>query len=172
VKILVHLAAAVCTVALIAQSAPAFSQASSTNNQTEIRQLLARWEKAFHAKDVAGVMAVYGAGASVVAFDVVPPLRIVGAEPYRKNYEEFFAMYEGPLDVEFRELRIVAGNEVAFLHCLERISGTLKGGQKSEIWARVTSGLRKTKGKWLIVHDHVSVPADFDSGKAALDLKP
>jgi hypothetical protein len=27
-------------------------------------------------------------------------------------------------------------------------------------------------GKWLIVHDHISVPADFESGKAMLDLKP
>ena len=81
-------------------------------------------------------------------------------------------MYDGPLDVELRDLRIVAGNDVAFLHCLERISGTLKGGQKSDIWVRVTSGLRKTNGKWLIVHDHISVPADVESGKAALDLKP
>ena len=31
---------------------------------------------------------------------------------------------------------------------------------------------RKINGKWLIVHDHISVPIDFDSGKAALDLKP
>jgi ketosteroid isomerase-like protein len=66
----------------------------------------------------------------------------------------------------------VAGKDVAFLHCIERVSGTLKGGQKSDIWLRATSGLRKIKGKWLITHDHISVPVDFESGKAALELKP
>ena len=122
--------------------------------------------------DIDAMMAVYASGATVVAFDVLPPLAKVGSESYRKNYKEFFAMYEGPLDVEFRDLRIVAGKDVAFIHCLERMSGTLKGGQKSDIWLRVTSGLRKINGKWLIIHDHISVPADFKTGKADLDLKP
>jgi uncharacterized protein (TIGR02246 family) len=169
-KAVAYFAALACTLGLMAQSAPAFSQASPTNNQTEVRQLLARWEKAFRAKDLAGVMSVYGAG--VVGFDIVPPLQVVSAKNYRKNYEEFFALYDGPLEVEFRDLKIVAGENVAFLHALERISGTIKGGQKSDLWVRVTSGLRKTNGKWLIVHDHISAPADFDTGKAALDLKP
>jgi ketosteroid isomerase-like protein len=61
---------------------------------------------------------------------------------------------------------------VAFIHALERMSGTLKNGQKSDVWVRATSGLRKINGKWLIVHDHISVPADLDTGKAVLDLKP
>ena len=171
-KILFCLAAIAGTMMLAAHTAPAFSQTPSTKSETEIRQLLSRWERALRAKDSAGAMSVYAAGASVVAFDIVPPLQVRGAEAYRKNYEEFFAMYDGPLDVEFRDLRIVAGNDVAFLYCIERVSGTLKGGQKSDIWLRATSGLRKIKGKWLIVHDHISVPADFESGKAALDLKP
>ena len=41
-----------------------------------------------------------------------------------------------------------------------------------DMWIRATSGLRKIKGKWLIVHDHVSVPADMATGKSAMDLKP
>jgi len=72
----------------------------------------------------------------------------------------------------FAALGIVAGNNVAFIHSLERISGTLKSGQKSEVWVRATSGLRKINGKWLIVHDHISLPVNLEAGKAALDLKP
>ena len=150
------------------------AQAGSTvsKNEGEVRQLLDRWGKAFRAKDINGVMAVYAPGTAVVAFDVIPPLERVGSESYRKNYEDFFAMYEGPLDYEFRDLRIVAGHDVAFIHCLERLSGTLKGGQKSDLWLRVTSGLRKMNGRWFIIHDHISAPVDFETGKAALDLKP
>jgi uncharacterized protein (TIGR02246 family) len=137
-----------------------------------VRRLLDRWERAFRAKDIDAVMSVYVPGPGLVAFDVAPPLARVGRDTYRSNYEEFFAQYEGPLDVELRDLRIVAGNDVAFIHCLERMTGTLKGGQKSEVWLRVTSGLRRINGRWLIIHDHISAPADFATGKAVLDLKP
>jgi SnoaL-like protein len=53
-----------------------------------------------------------------------------------------------------------------------QFTGKLKNGQPSDMWLRATSGLRKMNGKWLIVHDHVSVPVDFETGKAALGLKP
>jgi ketosteroid isomerase-like protein len=61
---------------------------------------------------------------------------------------------------------------VAFARGLERLSGTLKGGHKVDMWVRFTECYRKTKGHWLAIHDHVSVPADFDTGKAVMDLKP
>ena len=145
---------------------------AAANNEAEIRQLLDRWAKAFRARDVTGIMSVYAPGDSVVAYDIVPPLQYVGYDAYRKDYEEFLAQYDGPIDLEFRELRVVAGDDVAFIHSLERISGTLKNGQKSEMWIRATSGLRKISGRWLIVHDHISAPVDFETGKAALNLKP
>lgn len=65
-------------------------------SEDQIRNLLTRWEHAFRAKDAAGVMAVYASGDVVVAFDVVPPLAKVGSDAYRRNYEEFFAMFKGP----------------------------------------------------------------------------
>jgi ketosteroid isomerase-like protein len=45
-------------------------------------------------------------------------------------------------------------------------------GQKSDFWLRWTACYRKANGKWLITHEHVSVPVDMESGKALLDLKP
>jgi len=140
--------------------------------QTEIRDLVDRWQTAFRAKNVEGVMAVYAVGAELTAFDIVPPLQTTGAQSYRKNYEEVFAMDEGPLDVEVRDLKIIAGSDTAFLHCLDRMSGTLAGGHRSDLWVRVTSGLQKIDGQWRIAHDHISVPAHFESGAAALDLRP
>jgi uncharacterized protein (TIGR02246 family) len=142
------------------------------NNEAAIRELYDRWASAFRARDIDGIMSVYTPGDAVVAYDIVPPLQYVGKEAYRKDYEVFLAQYDGPIDIEYRDLRIVASGNVAFLHALERISGTMKNGQKSDIWVRATSGLRKIKGKWLIVHDHISVPVDLNTGKAVLDLKP
>ena len=139
-------------------------------DEAEIRQLLDRWAKAFHDKDVNGIMSIYAPG--VVAYDIVPPLQYVGADAYRKDYEKFLAQYEGPIEIEFRDVNIVAGGNVAYAIALERISGTLKNGQKSDVWVRATSCFRKINGKWLDTHDHISVPADFETGKALLDLKP
>lgn len=137
-----------------------------------VREVYDRWAAAFKAKDIDGIMSVYADGDAVIAYDLVPPLEYKGKAAYRKDYEEFLAQYTGALDVEFRELRAVTADDVAFVHAIERISGTLKSGEHSDVWVRATSGLRKIDGKWLIVHDHISVPADMTTGKAALDLKP
>jgi ketosteroid isomerase-like protein len=117
-------------------------------------------------------MSVYARGDDIVAYDVVPPLQYRGYDAYRKDYQDFLAMFEGPLEVEFRGLRVFAAGDVGFVHTLERVTGKMKTGQKTDMWLRATSGVRKMDGKWLIVHDHSSVPADFETGKALLELKP
>ena len=69
-------------------------------------------------------------------------------------------------------MKIVAGDTVAFSRGLERMTGTLKNGQKFDTWVRFTECYRKTNGRWLAIHDHISVPVDLDTGKAVLDAKP
>jgi uncharacterized protein (TIGR02246 family) len=167
-KLVIPSALALAVVAMV-REAPG---PSASRDEAEIRALYDRWAKAFRAHDVDGILSVYATGPDLVAYDIVPPLQYRGSDAYRKDYEEFLGQYDGPIDTEFRDLRIVAGGDVAFIHCLERIRGTLKNGQKSDVWVRATSGLRKLGGRWRIVHDHISVPADFESGKAVLDLKP
>src|SRR5690348_2849833 len=58
--------------------------AGPNKQEAEIRDLLQRWEKAFRARDVDGVMAVYAPGTSLVAYDVIPPLEVSDAISYRK----------------------------------------------------------------------------------------
>jgi uncharacterized protein (TIGR02246 family) len=145
----------------------------TTDTTAEVQEVLDRWAKAFRDKDIEGIMAVYAAGNAVVAYDIVPPLQYRGKDAYRKSYVEFLDQYTGAIELEVRDPHIAAGNDVAFIHALERVSGTLKSTrQHSDLWMRATSGLRKIDGKWLIVHDHISAPVDFATGKAVLDLKP
>jgi ketosteroid isomerase-like protein len=49
----------------------------------------------------------------------------------------------------------------AVYNALERMGGTLKGGQQSSVWVRATVTFRRIDGKWFDVHDHISVPVDF-----------
>ena len=143
-----------------------------SNDDTEIRALLDRWAKAFADHDINSILSNYAPGNAVVAYDVAPPLQYKGMESYEKDYVEFLARYNGPIHVEYRDMRIFSSGDVGFVHALERFTGKLKDGQQSDMWLRYTGGLRKLNGRWLIVHDHVSVPIDFESGKAALELKP
>jgi uncharacterized protein (TIGR02246 family) len=145
---------------------------TASNNETEIRQVLDRWAKAFHARDLNGIMSIYEPGPALVSYDIVPPLQYTGYDAYKKDYQEFLDQFQGPIDIEYRGLSIVAGDAVAFSRGLERMTGTLKSGQKFDTWVRFTECYRKTNGRWLAIHDHISVPVDLESGKAALDLKP
>src|SRR5947207_2309990 len=108
---------------------------TATNDGAEIRQLLDRWGKAFRAKDINGIMSIYAPGDTLVACDIVPPLQYVGWNAYKKDYEDFLSQYQGPIDLEVRDLHVTTGNNVAFIFALER---TLKNGEKSEVWVRAT----------------------------------
>lgn len=141
-----------------------------TNNEAEIRELLDGFVRAISAKDIDGVMSVYAP--ELVAFDVVPPLQYRGAEAFRKVWEGLFALFEGAIQYELRDLSITAGDNVAFSHSFNRLNGTAKNGRTSDLWVRWTACFRKTNGGWRIAHVQVSVPVDLASGKAVLDLKP
>jgi uncharacterized protein (TIGR02246 family) len=143
---------------------------SEVNGEAEIRELIGRFANAFRAKDVDGIMSFFAP--EIVSFDILPPLAAVGADMFVKHWEEFFESHEGPIDVEFPDVTIAASDDVAFSYCVHRIKGTLKNGQQTDWWLRWTACYRKTNGKWAIVHEHVSVPADLGTGKALLDLKP
>ena len=136
----------------------------------EIRGWLDRWAKAFAAKDFEAIMALYTD--DVIAYDVVPPLQYTGKVEYRTDYEQFLSQYAYNVKVEVRDLHIGANGDLGYAAGLELLSGTLKNGQKSAVWVRFTSLFRKSGGRWLDFHDHVSVPADIESGKAMMELKP
>ncbi len=138
------------------------------NNDAEIRELIARFAKAFRAKDVDGIMSFFAP--EIVSFDILPPLEAVGTQVFVTHWQEFFGSYES-LDIEFADIRIAAADDLAFSYCLHRVKGMLKNGQQTDWWLRWTACYRKTDGKWLIVHEQVSVPVDLKNGKAMLDLR-
>lgn len=115
-------------------------------------------------------MSVYSP--DVVSFDFEPPLQHVGAAAKRRNWIAVFEAYQKPLGYEVHDLIITAGADVAFTHSLNRISGTLRSGAKTDMWLRATAGFKQIDGDWLITHDQVSVPIDFQTGAALRDLTP
>jgi ketosteroid isomerase-like protein len=139
-------------------------------DEAGIRQRIDMLVQAIRAMDLEGVKPFYAP--DIVSFDIVPPLQHVGAEAKWQNWAEVFTAYQRPLGYEIRDLTITVGDDVAFGHSLNRISGTLKNGNRTASWVRWTGCFEKIDGNWLIVHDQVSVPIDMESGKALLNLQP
>jgi uncharacterized protein (TIGR02246 family) len=164
----------VITVALMMGAAlwvlPAAAQPAK--DEAKIRALEGQFAAAFNAKDVDAIMKVYVPDESLVVFDVVPPRQYVGAKAYRKDWQDFFASVKGPLKFEISDLSVTAAGPLGYGHSIQRISGTDSKGQPMDLTVRVTDVYRKIKGNWLIVHEHVSVPVDLDTGKPDLSSKP
>jgi len=139
-------------------------------DEANIRQQIDKLVEAIRAMDLEGVKPIYAP--DIVSFDVGPPLQHVGAEAKWRNWVDAFTVFQRPLSYEIRNLTITLDGDVAFGHSLNRLSGTLKNGNRSGFWVRATFCFRKIDGNWLIVHDHASVPLDLESGRALLNLEP
>lgn len=144
---------------------------TSAQDQADIQALEGRFGAAFNAKDANAIMALYAPDAKLVIFDVVPPRQYTGWDAYKKNWEDVFAQFPGPANVAMTELEIAVGGNVAFGHHVERVTWTDKAGNKVPLTVRVTDGYKKVNGRWLISHEHVSVPVDLDAMKPDLDSK-
>jgi uncharacterized protein (TIGR02246 family) len=137
---------------------------------TEIRALIEDFTHAVRRKDLEKIMSWYAP--DVTAFDIMPPLQGRGTATHRKNWEMWFQATEGPIGYEVRDLNIVAADDVAFCHMLTRATSTMKqDGKVMDMRLRGTIGLRKIDGKWLVTHEHVSVPIEMESGKGVFDLE-
>jgi ketosteroid isomerase-like protein len=98
-------------------------------SEAAIRELIGGFVKAIRAKDIDGVMSVFAT--EVISFDLGPPLQHGGGETFKKRWQELFEPFQGPVDYEVRDLSITAGDDVAFSHSLNRMSGTMKNGRKN-----------------------------------------
>jgi ketosteroid isomerase-like protein len=140
-------------------------------DEADIRQLVHKLAEAIRTMDSDGLKACFAP--DMVSFDVAgPPLQTVGAEAKLKNWEIAFTVFQPPLGYEIRDLTITVGDDVAFAHSFNRLSGTSADGDRMGPWVRYTAGFRKIDGHWFIAHDQVSVPADFETGRALLNLEP
>jgi ketosteroid isomerase-like protein len=134
-----------------------------------IRQRVEDYAKAVSAKDIERVMSFFAP--NLTSFDLEPPLRYAGADNKRRRWQEGFAAYTR-IAYEVRELNVTTDGELGLVHGLNHFNGTLANGRVTDVWVRWTACFRRIDGVWLVVHDHVSVPANLEHGQAVLDLAP
>lgn len=138
--------------------------------EADIRQRVVGYAKAISAKDIDAVMSFFAP--DLVSLDIaINTLSYVGAENKRREWQKAFAAYSSNA-YDVRDLNVTMDGELALVHAVNHLKGTLASGEVTDLWVRWTACFRRIDGIWLIVHDHVSVPADFEHGQALLNLTP
>jgi len=123
-----------------------------TQDQQDIRNLIERWSRAVRDQDHSGIRADHAD--DILMFDVPPPFLSRGLDAYMATWSLFFSSVAKPVVFHFTDIEVTAGTDVAFVtaigHCVDI-------GEPLDF--RLTMGLRKVAGRWLITHEHHSLPA-------------
>ena len=126
-------------------------------DEAAVRAVVEPWIAAVRRKDIAGILQNHSA--DFVMFDVPPPFQSRGIEEYRTTWDLFFSWSSDPVTFEITEMAITAGADVAFVVAAMRCAGPGAEGENESLDFRLTMGLRKIDGRWIITHEHHSVPA-------------
>ncbi len=143
----------------------------------EVAAARAAWLEAFVAQDLDRMMSFYVK--DIYTYDLMAApteaglaMAFDGDEIWRQNWVSFFDMFAEDLVVTIEDLTVYQKGDLATVYGLTRLEGTLVGGPYVDMWVRETNLLRRVDDRWLVVHDHVSVPFDFATGQALTNLRP
>ncbi|MFF1547557.1 YybH family protein [Streptomyces sp. NPDC058291] len=128
-----------------------------SDDETQIRTLITRWAGAVHRGDLDTVLA--GHTDDLVLYYVPPPHEgIRGLAAYRALWPPFFAWQAQGARFDIDSLDVTAGADVAYAHALLRCGTPEELAENPALRLRLTFGLRKEDGRWLIAHEHHSFP--------------
>src|SRR5216683_3330933 len=147
----------------------ACTSAVRADDRADIRAVEDRVIAAINAKDADALMRNYVTD-TLLVFDDAMPFEIIGADAWRITWTGVFARARS-FEAKVSDLVIETSGDLAVAHGVVHIIFVGENGKLSET-ARLTEAYRKVAGKWLIFHEHLSIPIDPASGKGVFDAKP
>jgi uncharacterized protein (TIGR02246 family) len=121
----------------------------------EIHTLIHRWAEAVHTGDLDTVLADHAD--DIVMFDVPPPHDGVrGKAAYAETWPPFFAWQASGSTFEIVELEVTEGEDVAYAWALLKCGTDADFADRPDQRLRLTLGLRKEDGRWVVAHEHHS----------------
>ena len=132
------------------------------SDEEQIEALVRRWAEAVHTGDLDTVVADHAT--DIVMFDVPPPHDGVrGVDAYRDVWPPFFQWQASGAVFEIVELDVTSGDEVAYVWALLRCGSPAELEESPEVRLRLTLGLRRVEGRWVVAHEHHSFADRSDS---------
>jgi uncharacterized protein (TIGR02246 family) len=123
----------------------------------QIRTLIETWATAVHRGDLDTVLADHAD--DIVMYDVPPPYEGVrGVDAYRETWPPFFEWQANGAVFDIVSLDVTAGTDVAYAHALLRCGTPQEFADNPANRLRLTLGLRKEAGRWVVAHEHHSFP--------------
>jgi ketosteroid isomerase-like protein len=144
-------------VAASAQSKPPSDQKQSTDTDAEIRSTLEKLYAAWSDLDPAKAAPFYAKDPDLTFFDVAP-MKYNGWAEYAAGVPEAFAAYRSGKFTLNDDLRLHRQGNWAWATSTWRAELTKKDSSEEHLEGRYSVILEKRGNKWLIVHEHMSVP--------------
>ena len=145
-----------------------------TNNFNEVHDILETYKNAVQEKDEEKLLSLYASDIHI--YDCWGSWESKGIQSWKANVSEWFnglRKNDVRLEVAFTDVVIETVSTLAFVHCAVSYTGYQQqtAVKLQQTINRFTYGLRKTQDSWEIVHEHSSLPIDFETGKGMFDLK-
>lgn len=141
-----------------------------TKDERDIRALIDRWSRAVEAKDTTAIVEAYTP--ETVLYDAIPPHRTVGAKAIGEAWAQCFPYFPETFRSEHKDLVVEVSGDLAFAHGLHHFVPEPADHACGATWMRFTVAYRRIDGEWRVAHEHVSVPFDPMTGKAAYIADP
>ena len=116
----------------------------STTNRAEIKALFQEVVRAHADHDADAIVKAYAPDA--VIFDLSPPL---GRGMNRDSVAAWLAGWDGPIQIDARDVNLTVDGDLAFVSALNRMRGRI-GGEDQDMWYRTTMCL--AENKWAMAH--------------------
>lgn len=132
------------------------------HGEQEIRDTITRWSAALLRKDLDAMMAGYEPDA--VLYDVGG--QYVGRAEIRKIWQFCLPYFPETFHSEHEDMRIDAGGNIAIMHAIHRFRvPDDPQHMMAQAGTRVTVAYRKRDGVWRVMHEHVSMPFNFEKNE-------
>ncbi|PYV28247.1 MAG: hypothetical protein DMG27_01700 [Acidobacteria bacterium] len=129
--------------------------AASTSFESALRKLDETELAGIRKREVKFVDAVYAP--DVVMFPVYGPFKVEGLDRVREAWRSLYDTFTAITRCEWSERRYHAsGPASAWMTCLWSLEGTNNDGQQLEVVLRVTRQYKRRRGRWVVVHEHLS----------------
>lgn len=134
------------------------------NESTAVERFAADLADSIRSGDLDRIMSHYEKSNTLVVFDASRPYEHHGWDAYRKSWQAFFADARNVDRMDLSDVRAHASGDLGYFSARWHAVITLQDGNRMVQDGRLTDILQKQGDKWLIIHEHSSVPAGLPPG--------
>jgi ketosteroid isomerase-like protein len=142
----------------------------TTTSEREVVELHEAWFAAAAAKDLDASMEPISP--EIVSYEHSAPLQVTDIDAVREECRAGFEQASDDFSWTVPDLRVLVRDDLAIAWGLNRMASRHPDGTEDVTWSRGTRVFQRIEGRWRMIHQHVSFPADPATGMAATDLTP